>query len=256
MLALIIQLLLLVLVYASCWFIASVFLKRNDIADIAWGLGFILIGIFLLLNSTTISSRYVLIFSLVSLWGLRLSLYILYRNKNKPEDFRYLQWRNEWGKWFYLRSYLQVFLLQAGLMLLISTALVIVSHNYQTKLNSLDGIGLFVWLVGYYFQVVSDYQLFTFKKNIHNKGKIITTGLWKYSRHPNYFGESVMWWGIFIISLSSNNGWFAIISPIVITLLLLKVSGVPLLEEKYKNNSEYKNYINTTSSFIPWLGKK
>lgn len=255
MFALIIQLLLLVIVYTTCWFIASLFLKRNDIADIAWGLGFILMGAFLLINSATISNRYILIFSLVSLWGLRLSIYILIRNKNKSEDFRYFQWRNEWGKWFYIRSYVQVFLLQGGLMLLISTPLIIVSYNNQTSLNWLDWIGLFIWLIGYFFQVVSDYQLFKFKKNIENKGKIITSGLWKYSRHPNYFGEAVMWWSIFIISISSNNGWFVIISPITINLLLLKVSGVPMLEEKYKTNTEYRKYINATNAFIPWFNK-
>lgn len=255
MFALIIQLLLLVIVYTTCWFIASLFLKRNDIADIAWGLGFILIGVFLLINSATISNRYILIFSLVSLWGLRLSIYILIRNKNKSEDFRYFQWRNEWGKWFYIRSYVQVFLLQGGLMLLISTPLMVVSYNNQTSLNWLDWIGLFIWLIGYFFQVVSDYQLFKFKKNIENKGKIITSGLWKYSRHPNYFGEAVMWWSIFIISISSNNGWFVIISPITINLLLLKVSGVPMLEEKYKTNIEYRKYINATNAFIPWFNK-
>ncbi len=240
----------LIFLYATFWFILSIIKKRNDLADIAWGLGYILLSVFYLIT-TEISQRGLLIYSLIFIWGLRLSIHIFLRNKGKQEDFRYQKWRNEWGKSFYLRSYLQVYLLQGFLLLLIVSPATIVSAFSQPTLGFLDYIGVVIWLVGFYFEAVGDYQLMEFSNNPENKGKIIKHGLWKYSRHPNYFGEVVMWWGIFLIALNSPYGIYALISPATITLLILFVSGIPMLEKKYENNPEFKEYKKRTSAFFP-----
>ncbi|MCL6571176.1 MAG: DUF1295 domain-containing protein [Bacillus sp. (in: Bacteria)] len=126
----------------------------------------------------------------------------------------------------------------------------------EEGLGFLDYIGLATWIVGFFFEVVGDHQLKKFTNKPENKGKLMKYGLWKYTRHPNYFGEATMWWGIFLIALSSPNGWVAIISPMIITLLLLFVSGVPLLEKKYKDHPEFKAYANRTSKFIPMPQRK
>lgn len=245
----------LILLYATFWFIISIIKKRNDLADIAWGLGYILLSVYYLFT-TEISQRALLIYALIFIWGLRLSMHIFLRNKGKQEDFRYQKWRNEWGKSFYLRSYLQVYLLQGFLLLMIASPATIVSAYSQPMLGLLDFIGVGIWLIGFYFEAVGDYQLMEFSNNPENKGKIIKHGLWKYSRHPNYFGEVVMWWGIFLVALNSPYGVYALVSPVTITLLILFVSGIPMLEKKYENNLEFKEYKKRTSAFFPLPQKK
>ena len=231
--------------YMTAWFIISLIKKRNDIADIAWGLGFILISAYNLYSNFNI--RILLISVLVFIWGLRLAFHIYHRNKNKKEDFRYLQWRHDWGKYFYLRSYLQVYLLQGFFMWLI--ALPLAFHN--TGFTIVNFLGILVWSFGFYYESTADAQLTTFIKNPKNKGKIMDQGLWATSRHPNYFGEVTMWWGIWLISFSNINSLISIIGPITITFLILKVSGIPLLEKKYQGNPLYEAYKKKTSIFIP-----
>ncbi len=126
------------------------------------------------------------------------------------------------------------------------------------SLRVVDFIGLFIWIIGFLFQSIGDYQLKQFVSNRENKGRIIKSGLWKYTRHPNYFGEATMWWGIFVIGLnpSSNAGLYGIFSPLIITYMLLFVSGVPMLEKKYKDNEEFQKYAKVTNKFVPWFPKK
>ena len=242
--------LLIIFVYATCWFVIAVLKKRNDVADIAWGPGYILICMYLFISqpSTPVS---LLLYTLVTLWGLRLALHIYRRNKNKTEDFRYRQWRQQWGKTFYWRSYLQVFLLQGIILLIIISPVIFASVNAPVQWNVFSVIGLCCWLAGFYFQSVADWQLVVFKTNPNNKGLIIQMGLWKYSRHPNYFGEIVMWWSIFIITIPVPNSFYFIISPLTITLLLVFVSGIPMLEKKYKGNATFEDYKSRTSMLIP-----
>jgi len=147
-------------------------------------------------------------------------------------------------------------MLQGFLLLVISYSIILVNYSMETGIKALDIIGLVLWLVGFFFEAVGDYQLIRFKRDEKNKGKIMTQGLWKYTRHPNYFGECVMWWGIFLIALSVKYGWTAIISPLLITLLLLRVSGVVMLEKKYIGNKEFEDYAKKTSAFFPWFPKK
>lgn len=244
----------LIFLYMTVWFSISVAIKRNDIADIAWGLGFIFISFFLLLQNP--DSNYLkMITVLVTIWGTRLAWHIFLRAIKKTEDYRYAAWRKEWGKNFYLRSYLQVFLLQGLFMFLISTSIISSYFSKVESLTTLSIVGIAVWFLGFVFESVGDRQLKDFVSNPHNKGKIITTGLWKYTRHPNYFGEVTQWWGIYLLSLS-NPSYYAIISPLTITILILFVSGVPMLEKKYEGRPDWQDYKNKTSVFIPWFLKK
>ena len=249
------QSLLLIFIYASIWFAVAVYKKRNDVADIAWGPGYILICIYLFITQKQVPVI-LLLYTLVILWGVRLCLHIYNRNKNKKEDFRYLQWRQQWGKLFYLRSYLQVFLLQGIILLIIISPVMFAAIKAPSQWNIFTGIGLCCWLVGFYFQTVADYQLSVFVKKRKDKNEIMETGLWKFSRHPNYFGELMMWWGIFIIIIPIPNSLWFIISPLTITGLLLFVSGIPLLEKKQESNPAFEAYKKRTSALIPLPPKK
>lgn len=246
---------IIIFIYATTWFFISVYIKRNDVADIAWGIGYIILCIFLFIRYPSSPVNNVL-YSLVTAWGLRLSLHIYVRNKNKTEDFRYKAWRDEWGKSFYLRSYLQVFLLQGLFLLIIISPVIHAVVRGFIQWNFFTWIGLCCWITGFYFQTVADWQLAVFKSNQKNKGLIIQTGLWKYSRHPNYFGEILMWWAIFIITIPFANSFYFIVSPLTITLLLVFVSGIPMLEKKYKGNPAFEDYKKRTSALIPLPPRK
>ena len=240
---------IIVFIYSVVWFLLSIYFKRNDIADIAWGLGFVIIAwtsFFLSEYSLT----KIIANSFITIWGLRLSYHIFQRTKNKTEDFRYLKWRNEW-KHFYLRSYLQVFLLQGIFMCIIALPIIFINIENDKELNWIFILGSTIWLFGFLFEAIADKQLTNFKNNSSKKNKIIQIGLWKYSRHPNYFGEVVLWWGIFLMACTKNNFLYTVASPFLITYLILFVSGIPMLEEKYKNNEEFQEYKKRTSSFFP-----
>lgn len=245
-----------VFAYMNLFFLLSQALKRNDIVDIAWGLGFVMLSLLNLVLVPDLHWRRGLILLLVITWGLRLSGYIFIRNKDKPEDFRYAQWRKEWGKNQILRSYLQVFVLQSLFMLGIAYPLVIITGASKSGFIWSDLLGIALWCLGFYFEAVGDEQMRKFKKETSNKGKIMRSGLWRYTRHPNYFGEATMWWGVFFLSLGFYNGYWAIASPIVISFTLLWISGVPMLEKKYKDNQKYQDYIRNTPTFIPFWPKK
>jgi steroid 5-alpha reductase family enzyme len=239
-----------VIIYMTAWFLVALWRHRNDVADVAWGFGFLLVALTsMLLNGA--AARPLLIAILVAAWGIRLSLYVYFRNRKKPEDFRYRKWREEWGSSFYIRSYLQVFILQSLLLVLISLPVMYVSSVPNPPLGYSDIIGVLLWAMGFVFETVGDYQLRCFTRDPMNKGRIMTSGLWRFTRHPNYFGEVVLWWGIFLIALSVRGGWRTIIGPMTITYLILKVSGIPMLEAKYRGNLQYEDYARRTSSFFP-----
>lgn len=244
----------LIWLYATLWFIVSLLARRNDVADVAWGLGYMLICGYLFQTQARTSIP-LLVYVLVSIWALRLSGHIFLRNRGKPEDHRYQQWRKDWGKTFYWRSYLQVYLLQGLLMGVIALPIVTVGFSGAEHWTLSTYLGILLWGIGFFFQSVGDYQLAQFVKNRRDKEAVLQTGLWKYSRHPNYFGEIAMWWGIYLITLPLPYWWLGMLGPWTITLLLIFVSGIPLLEKRYEGNKEYEDYKKRTSVLIPWWSK-
>jgi steroid 5-alpha reductase family enzyme len=250
----------LVALYMTVWFALALVKRDNSVADIAWGLGFVLIAVFTFLRRGSLFLP-LLITALVVTWGARLAVHILVRNRKRGEDPRYAEWRRRWGRSFVWRSYLQVFLLQ-GFFLLVISAPVILINTGPAPHPSLDSgfpwwlTGLLVWLAGFFFEAVGDAQLARFRRDPANKGRIMDRGLWTYTRHPNYFGESLMWWGICLIALEVPYGWTTVVSPLLITFLLVKVSGIPLLEKRYAGNAAFQAYARRTSAFVPWFPKK
>ncbi|MBU0711948.1 DUF1295 domain-containing protein [bacterium] len=246
---------LVIWIYMSLFFLLAMFLKDNSIVDIGWGPGFILITLLMIVQRPIPGMRGIA-YVFVILWGFRLARHIFLRNRGRREDFRYAAWRKEWGNWFVPRSYLQIFMLQGIIMLIVVYPIVVISVAPLRPIGIIETIGVLIWLIGFYFEAVGDFQLSRFKKDSDNKGKIITSGLWKYTRHPNYFGKAAMWWGIFLLALPVQHGWTTVISPILITYLLTKVSGVPMLERGCEGNVQFELYKQRTNTFFPWFPKK
>lgn len=237
--------------YMTFWFVLSQIKKRNDVADVAWGLGFVLLSWTALALSGEVHLRGIIVAVLVTVWGGRLAWHIHRRNRGKKEDYRYAQWRKDWGKWFVLRSYAQVYLLQGILLFCISLPVLFIARSSESGLQAFDIVGCIVWAVGFYFESIGDSQLARFLKDPKNAGKLMQSGLWRYTRHPNYFGEVTQWWGIWLIALNVPYGWIGIIGPLTITILILKVSGIPMLEKKMKEHPDFAAYERSTSVFIP-----
>lgn len=236
----------------------SLALKNASIVDVFWGLGFVLVAAGGVLLETTDHSgtRSGLVFLLVAVWGLRLALHILARNWGKPEDFRYAQWRQDHGPRWWWMSFFQVFLLQGFLMWLISAPILAAqSSRVDPPLGWLDGLGILAWAVGFLFEAAGDWQLNRFKARPENRGKILTTGVWRYTRHPNYFGDALQWWGFYLLAAAAG-AWWTIFSPILMTFLLVRVSGVAMLERSLEQRPGYAEYARRTSAFIPWLPKR
>jgi steroid 5-alpha reductase family enzyme len=237
--------------------VISLVRKNAAIADIMWGLGFVLIAWLTFFQADGFFQRQLLLVLLVTLWGLRLFFHIASRSRGKGEDPRYAAWRAQYGERFWLVSLYKVFLVQAVFLWVIALGVQYGQVAEQpAHLTWLDAAGFLIWLVGFAFEAVSDYQLRRFLDNPDNRGRVMKRGLWRYSRHPNYFGESLVWWGIFVIVLSTPFGFITIISPLMITYTLLRLTGVSLMEEaEFSDNPEYQAYIQRTSAFIPWFPK-
>lgn len=230
----------------------ALYKKDNSIVDIFWGIGFIIITLYSLFKTESYAINQLIITTLVLIWGIRISTHILLKNWGKKEDPRYAAWRKEW-KWVKIRSYFQVFMLQGIIMLIIAYPIIFINSNPSNSVDFYMILGCIIWTIGFIFESVGDYQLKKFLKQPKNKGKIMQSGLWRYTRHPNYFGESVMWWGIALLCFGLPLGWTAIISPLLLTYLLLYVSGVPMAETSFKNNKEFEKYKKKTSAFFPWM---
>ena len=253
-----IQAFLVILVLMTTLWIISIIIKNVSIVDLFWGFGFVLTGGFYFLKTDGFEPRKIILMTLVAIWGLRLSFYLAWRNHGKGEDFRYKQFRKNYGEnRYWWISFFQTFLLQGVLMWFISAPLLGAQYyGLSNPLGILDYTGIAFWLIGFSFEAGGDFQLALFKADPANKGKVMDKGFWRYTRHPNYFGDSSVWWGYGFICLASGS-YLPVLGSLLMTALIIKISGIALLEKSLKEQKpQYKEYIEKTSAFLPWFPKK
>lgn len=250
--------LLILLGYMTILWLVSLVKKDSSIVDIFWGLGFVVLSAVYYFAVRSFPTRSLLVFALVAVWGLRLTIRIFRRNWRREEDFRYRAWRQAAGSKYWWFSYFQVFLLQGGLMgLLITPVLTAQFNSAPDELTFFDLAGVLVWGVGFFFEAVGDWQLDRFKNDPANKGQLMRSGLWAYTRHPNYFGDALVWWGYFLIALGTPGGLWTLYSPMLMTWLLVRVSGMALLEKALLDSKPgYREYVQSTRAFIPWFPRR
>jgi steroid 5-alpha reductase family enzyme len=227
--------------------------KHNvNVVDTLWSLMFLAAALFYIINATEINGRSLIIIALVAAWSLRLAFHLMVRNWDHEEDHRYQQIRQNNEPNFKFKSLYIIFGLQGLLAWIISIPLLF-ALNLETAFHWLDLIALSLWITGFIFEAVADYQLYKFKSQPGNKGRVLNSGLWSYTRHPNYFGEFCIWWAFYLFAIPSG-GWWTIYAPALITFLLLKVSGVVMMEKDIKKRRpEYQSYIDSTNTFFPGL---
>jgi steroid 5-alpha reductase family enzyme len=234
-------------------------LVRRDasIVDVFWGPGFVLTAWIYLAASAPRPARGVLVALLVTLWGGRLALHIGWRSRGRGEDYRYRAMRERDPAGFPRRSLLTVFWLQALLLWAISAPLFQAQRPGPPGLTLLDGVGLALFAVGFAFEAVGDLQLARFREDPENAVRVMDRGLWRYTRHPNYFGDALVWWGFFCLALATPGSWWTLLSPVLMTLLLMRVSGVTLLEKKLRETRPgYRRYAEETNAFFPWRPRR
>ncbi len=236
-----------VFIYFSIVFIIAHSKDNYSLVDIAWGLGFVVLSWTIYIAQGNISAYYIPL--LISIWGIRLFYHIFKRNYGKGEDFRYQDMRKKWQGSIALNAFFKVFMLQGLLLYIIS--LPVISKGDALEIPSMSYIGVIVFFIGFLIESVADKQLKVFLQTRSGDERILKSGLWKYSRHPNYFGEALLWWGIFLVAVSYGAPLWSIIGPICITYLVRYVSGVPLLEKRFSDDKEFQEYAKKTSIFIP-----
>lgn len=243
-------------VMVTTWII-SLIIKNASIVDIVWGAGFAVTSWVLAATVDGDNGRQILLAVMVGLWGMRLALYLAKRNIGHGEDWRYKAMRKKKGKNFGLISLVTVFGLQGVLMWTVSLPVILGNADDSPGVGPIAVMGIMLWIVGLTFEAVGDYQLAQFKKDPANSTKVMDKGLWSLTRHPNYFGDALLWWGIGIVGAETGSGVFGFIGPVVMTFFLLKVSGVPMLERSLSRRREgYAEYVARTSGFIPRPPKK
>ncbi len=245
---------LVILAYFSAFFLLGTMRRNNGLVDVGWGPGFVLAAWFALAYRGDWTLYRILTALMATLWGMRLFFHIFARNKNKPEDFRYAAFRKAWGRWVVVRSFFQIYLLQGALLFLVALPLTLPARGPERPWLFVAGMAVFA--LGFSFEALGDSQLRRFLRDGGNRGKIMQSGLWRYTRHPNYFGEAVLWTGIALASMGAGTSALALAGPAAITLLLLFVSGVPMLEKAMKDRPGYAEYARRTSIFVPWFPKK
>ena len=253
--------------YILIAFIVGTIKRNNGIMDIFYGPGFFVVAltsmVFYFILNNTINLRQIIITILVLIWSLRLATYVFIRNRGKPEDYRYKAMRDRWGTNIILKSLLRIYIFQGIVIFIVSVTVWFTNSSANPPLDNLLDfygitlwLGVIIWLIGFLFETFGDYQLYKFKQDPNNKGKVLDQGLWKYTQHPNYFGEVTQWWGIYLMALAVPFGWISIFGPIFITYMIIKVSGIKLLDKHYEGDDEYNNYKRRTSLFFPWFPKK
>jgi steroid 5-alpha reductase family enzyme len=236
--------------------LVSLAVRDSSIVDIAWGPLLFMIGVTYYATTIVPGSRARLMLALVALWAIRLAAHIGARNLGHGEDFRYAAWRAQHPDTWWIRSYFKVFLLQGVVAWIVAMPLYYaITTNAPATWTMWDWAGVVVFAFGFLFEAIGDEQLRRFKANPVNKGRVMNTGLWRYTRHPNYFGESVLWWGLGLIGVAAG-GWPGLIGPAIITFLLIRVSGVAMLEKTLKETKPgYADYIARTPAFFPRIPK-
>lgn len=246
-----------ILIFVTLIWLVSLIIKNAAVMDIFWGIGLILtsqVYSFLLPGSSLAQN---LILSLVLLWGIRLSVYIAVRAWGKPEDPRYLAWRQENGKRWWWYSYIKVFLIQGLVMWVVSAVLLFAQiHSDATTISPFIYAGIALFIIGFIIESLADCQMLVFKRKAENNGKVLASGIWKWSRHPNYFGEAVVWWGFGLFAVAAGF-WWTLLSPLIMNFFLVKVSGVVMLDRLMLDTKpQYRDYIKRTSGFIPMPPRK
>lgn len=232
----------------------SVAIRNVAFVDSLWSLFFLIAAIVFAASAWPLGARGLLVTVLVAIWALRLSIYITARNWGEPEDYRYKKIRANNEPGFAFKSLYIVFGLQGVLAWFIAMPLLPAIMN-PGGIGPIDIIATALWLVGFVFEAGGDYQLARFKRDASNKGRVLDSGLWRYTRHPNYFGDFCVWWAFYLFALSAG-GWWTALSPVLMSILLLKVSGVALLEKTINDRRpEYAEYVRRTNAFFPGLPK-
>jgi len=253
--------------YIFIAFIVGTIKKNNGLMDVFYGPGFFVVAltsmVFYIILNNTINFRQITITILVLIWSIRLAAYVFIRNRGKPEDYRYKAMRERWGTDVVLKSLIRIYIFQGIVIFIVSFPVWFTNISTNPPLDNLLSfygitlwLGVIIWVIGFLFETFGDYQLYKFKQDPNNKGKVLDQGLWKYTQHPNYFGEVTQWWGIYVITIAVPFGFISIIGPIFITYMIIKVSGIRLLDKHYEGDDEYTNYKRRTPLFFPWFPKK
>jgi steroid 5-alpha reductase family enzyme len=238
----------------SVWFAVAKAFKKISVVDVAWGGGFVLIAWLVATNNP--SARSLLIAVLITIWGIRIVNHLGRRVfKSKGDDERYVELSKKWGHNKWMRAYFSIFMLQGLLALAICLPVLIATNEQNENLGILSVLGSAIWAFGFLIEAHADKQLRQFVGDPANKGKVMDQGLWKLSRHPNYFGELTQWWGIAIIALQVQYGWVGLFGPLVLSILIIFVSGIPPIERKKKSDPAYADYMRRTSPLILWPPK-
>jgi steroid 5-alpha reductase family enzyme len=237
---------------ATLLWLVSVGRRDASIVDPCWGLGFVAICGLSLSQAPEITTRAWLLTVLVTVWGLRLSIYLLWRNGGQGEDHRYAEMRAHHGPRFWLVSLLTVFWLQAVVLWWVAWPIQAgIWSTDSSAIGLLDLAGCLLWAIGLCFETVGDWQLAAFRANPANAGQVLDRGLWRYTRHPNYFGDFCVWWGIYLIA-ASGGAWWTLGSPLAMSWFLMRVSGVTLLERTIvERRPQYRDYMARTNAFFP-----
>ena len=247
---------ILVIGFMVAAFVVSLGAKTNTVVDFFWGIGFVLVAWYSLLFRSSFEVRQILMTLFITLWGMRLSSYLIYRFWFKGEDLRYLDMAKQWGGNFYVQSFFKIYMLQAILLYLISTSLIVINtHPGSATLGVIDFLCFGLWMVGFLCKIIGDRQLQLFLSQSEHKGSIMDRGLWYYTRHPNYFGEMLMWWSLWALAFSVSGELMVIISPLTITGIFIFFS-VPITESQWDGNIKYQDYKKRTNALIPWIPSK
>jgi steroid 5-alpha reductase family enzyme len=240
----------LVVLMVASWLL-SVLLADVSIVDVVWGVGFVAVAWIAYAQGDGDDARRLLLAVLVTIWGVRLAGYIGWRKLRHPgEDPRYTAMRERRGPRFVWLSLFTIFLLQGALVWVISLP-VQVAADQGDALNALDAAGVALWAIGVAFESIGDGQLLRFKSDPANKGRVMDRGLWRYTRHPNYFGDFCVWWGLYLVALATGAAWWTAIGPLVVSVLLIRVSGKGMTEKVMAQRPGYAEYVARTSGFVP-----